>query len=108
MSKEPPGLLTSSLKMDMMHFKDETLRDMRQMHSKLDTKYTKVEETLNENLSKFDLKINSFFFKDLIEAEEQGVLNHKGKGSNNNEEEDEGNDEEIKNINNNQYKYKYN
>ncbi len=54
---------------------------------------------------KFDLKINSFFFKDLIEAEEQGVLNHKGKGSNNNEEEDEGNDEEIKNINNNQYKY---
>ena len=59
MSKEPPGLLTSSLKMDMMHFKDETLRDMRQMHSKLDTKYTKVEETLNENLAKFDLKVKS-------------------------------------------------
>ena len=59
MSKDLPGLSASSLKMDMMHFKDETLRDMRQMHSKLDTKYTKVEETLNENLSKFDLKIKS-------------------------------------------------
>ena len=36
MSKEPPGLLTSSLKMDMMHFKDEILHDMRQNQSKLD------------------------------------------------------------------------
>ena len=66
---------------------------------------------------KFDLKINSFFFKDLIEAEEQGVLNHKEKGYDYNKEEVVvDNDDENKNIIHNNYikhdsvnqKYDYN
>ena len=66
---------------------------------------------------KFDLKINSFFFKDLIEAEEQGVLNHKEKEYDNNKEEVVvDNDDENKNIIHNNYikhdnvnqKYDYN
>ena len=59
MSKDLPGLSASSLKMDMMHFKDEILHDMRQNQTKFDTKYVKIEENLNENLSKFELKIKS-------------------------------------------------
>ena len=57
---------------------------------------------------KFDLKINSFFFKDLIEAEEQGVLNHKEKGYDNNKEEVVvDNDDENKNIIHNSVNQKY-
>ena len=51
---------------------------------------------------KFDLKINSFFFKELKEAEEQGELNNKGDKTNE-ENLDEDENEEENNINN--YKY---
>ena len=54
---------------------------------------------------KFDLKINSFFFKELKEAEEQGELNNKGDKTNE-ENLDEDENEEENNINNiNNYKY---
>ena len=57
MSTELPGLSTMNLKMDMIHFQDETLKNMRQMQSKLDDKYAKSEELLNEKITKFDSKI---------------------------------------------------
>ena len=61
---------------------------------------------------KFDLKINSFFFKELKEAEEQGELNNKGDKTNE-ENLDEDENEEENNINNYKYdndkkKYGYN
>ena len=59
MSTELPGLSTMNLKMDIIHFQDETLKNMRQMQSKLDDKYAKSEELLNEKITKFDLKIKS-------------------------------------------------
>ena len=48
MSKELPGVSTMSLKMDMIHFQDEILRDMRQMQSKLDIKYAKSSDEMIE------------------------------------------------------------
>ena len=53
---------------------------------------------------KFELKINSFTFTELKEAEEQGLLN---KNDNKAEEEnlDEYDDDNDNNINNNNYKY---
>ena len=59
MSKELPGVSTMSLKMDMIHFQDEILRDMRQMQSKLDIKYAKSSDEMIEKLTKYDLKIKS-------------------------------------------------
>ena len=59
MSKELPGLSTMSLKMDMLRFQDEILRDMRQIQSKLEIKYAKADEDINEKLTKFDLKVKS-------------------------------------------------
>ena len=59
-TKELPGLSPMSLKMDMIHFQDELLKDMRQIQTKLEIKYTKSEEYLNESITKFDSKIKSF------------------------------------------------
>ena len=59
MSKELPGVSTMSLKMDMIHFQDEILRDMRQMQSKLDIKYAKSSDEMIEKLTKYDSKIKS-------------------------------------------------
>ena len=59
MSTELPGLSAMNLKMDMVHFQDETLKNIRQMQSKLDNKVSKSEEYINENITKFDLKIKS-------------------------------------------------
>ena len=76
---------------------------------KLDGYYFNVVQIAD---SKFDIKINSFFFKDLKEAEEQGILNKNPKGDKednlDNEEdlnEDNNNDDEEDNINNNNYNY---
>ena len=59
MSVALPGFSPMSLKMDMVHFQDETLKDIRQMQSKLDIKYAKSNEFINENITKFDLKIKA-------------------------------------------------
>lgn len=48
MSKDLPGMSTMSLKMDMLHFQDEILHDMRQIQTKLESKYSKIDEALNE------------------------------------------------------------
>ena len=76
---------------------------------KLDGYYFNVVQIAD---GKFDLKINSFFFKELKEAEEQGELNNKGDKTNE-ENLDEDENEEENNINNYKYdsknkKYGYN
>ena len=70
---------------------------------KLDNYYFNVVQIAD---GKFDIKINSFFFKELIEAEENGELN-KVTGNNNKKEYNEDNyEDEMDNINNNNnYKY---
>ena len=59
MSTDLPGLSVKNLKMDMIQFQDETLKNIRLMQSKLDNKYAKSDEFLNENITKFDLKIKA-------------------------------------------------
>ena len=59
MSVALPGFSPMSLKMDMVHFQDETLKDIRQMQSKLDIKYAKSSDEMIEKLTKYDLKIKS-------------------------------------------------
>ena len=59
MSKELPGVSTMSLKKDMIHFQDEILRDMRQIQSKLDIKYAKSSDEMNEKITEFESKIKS-------------------------------------------------
>ena len=60
MSTELPGLSTMNLKKDMILFLDEALKNIRQMQTKLDDKYSKANELLKENIFKFDLKIKYF------------------------------------------------
>ena len=60
MTTEFPGLSTMNLRKDMIKFQDETLKNIREMQSKLDKKYEKSDESLKENLLKFDLKIKNF------------------------------------------------
>ena len=59
MNANVPGFSPMSLKMDIIHFQDETLKNIRIMQSKLDHKYEKSDEYLNENITKFDLKIKA-------------------------------------------------
>ena len=60
MTTELPGLSTMNLRKDMIKFQEETLKNIREMQSKLDKKYEKSDESLKENLLKFDLKIKNF------------------------------------------------
>ena len=55
-----PGTSASSIKMDLLVFKDDILKDFRTIQMSLDEKYTKADEYLNERINKFDLKIKSF------------------------------------------------
>ena len=59
MSTDLPGLSAMNLKKEIIQFQDETLKNIRQMQNKLDDKYTKSDEYLNEKITKFDLKIKS-------------------------------------------------
>ena len=58
MSTDLPGLSAMNLKKDIIQFQDETLKNIRQMQYKLDDKYAKSDQYLNEKITKFDLKIN--------------------------------------------------
>jgi len=55
-----PGTSPNSIKMDLLMFKDDILKDFRTIQLSLDEKYTKVDQFLNEKINKFDLKIKSF------------------------------------------------
>ena len=59
-AKDVPGLSPISLRKDLIHFQDETLKDIREMQSKLDLRYAKSDELLNEKITKYDQKIKAF------------------------------------------------
>ena len=60
--KETPDFLKASIniKMDMVRFKDDILKDIRSVQTSLDNKYLKADELLKERINHFELKINSF------------------------------------------------
>ena len=49
-----------SIKMDLLFFKDDILKDTRSIHKSLDIKYMKVEDNLNLKINSFESKINLF------------------------------------------------
>ena len=55
-----PGTSSNSIKMDLLMFKDDILKDFRTIQISLDEKYAKADEYLSEKINKFDLKIKSF------------------------------------------------
>ena len=60
MSTDFPGLSTMNLRKDLINFQDETLKNIREIQSKLENKYAKSDELLKENITKFDLKMKIF------------------------------------------------
>ena len=58
--EEVPGTSKQSIKMDILMFKDDILKDMREIQRKLDAKYFKSEENLNMKITKFETKISIF------------------------------------------------
>lgn len=54
------GITSKSIKMDLLRFKDDFLQDLKLMDNKLNKKYSSIEESLNEKINKFELKIKSF------------------------------------------------
>ena len=58
--KEIPGLSPASIKMDLLRFKDDILKDIRTVQSSLDDKYLQVDEFIKGRIENFELKINSF------------------------------------------------
>ena len=49
-----------NLKIDLIHFKEDILRDVRLIKLSLTEKYSILEEKLKEKINKFDLTIKSF------------------------------------------------
>ena len=54
------GTSPNSIKMDLLMFKDDILKDFRKIQMQLDEKYAKSDEYIREKINKFDLRINSF------------------------------------------------
>ena len=54
------GVSSKSIKMDLLRFKDDILKDMKKMENRLNKKYLNIEESINEKINTFELKINSF------------------------------------------------
>ena len=50
---------SKNMKMDLLRFKDDILKDIRVIELGLNKKYLKIEESVKEKISKFDLKIAS-------------------------------------------------
>lgn len=60
MNKENITELSSkNMKMDLLRFKDDILKDMRTIEIGLNKKYFKIEESITEKINKFELKIGS-------------------------------------------------
>ena len=55
-----PGTSSKSIKMDLIRFKDDILKDMRIIQISLNDKYSKVEDYLKGRINKFELKIGVF------------------------------------------------
>ena len=60
MNEGIPGLSHQSIKMDILMFKDDILKDMRGIQRTLDSKYIKTEDNLNMKINKFESKIKIF------------------------------------------------
>ena len=52
-------IYSKNMKMDLLRFKDDILKDIRVIELGLNKKYLKIEESVKEKISKFDLKIAS-------------------------------------------------
>ena len=57
---EIPGVAPTSIKMDLIRFKNDILRDIRTVQICLDDKYIKADDFLKERITNFEIKINSF------------------------------------------------
>ena len=57
---EIPGTSPVSIKMDLVRFKDEIIKDMRSAQKSLDDKYIKADDFLKQKITQFENKINSF------------------------------------------------
>ena len=55
-----PELSQKNLKIDLIHFKEDILGDVRLIKLSLTEKYSILEEKLKEKINKFDLTIKSF------------------------------------------------
>lgn len=53
------GTSFKNIKMDLLRFKDDILKDMRNIDIKLNKKYLNIEEEIKEKINKFELKIGS-------------------------------------------------
>ena len=53
------GTTSKGIKMDLLRFKDDILKDMRNIELRLNKKYLKVEESIKEKIASFELKISS-------------------------------------------------
>ena len=60
MNEGIPGLSHQSIKMYILMFKDDILKDMRGIQRTLDSKYIKTEDNLNMKINKFESKIKIF------------------------------------------------
>lgn len=56
---EIPGISPGSIKMDLVRFKNDILKDFRSIQFSLDDKYLKADQFLNERITQFEVKINS-------------------------------------------------
>ena len=54
------GLSPKNIKMDLLLFKDDILKDIRNIQKSLDSKYLKAEENLTSKITKFESKISIF------------------------------------------------
>ena len=57
---EIPGISPGNITMDLVRFKNDILKDIRAFELSLNDKYLKAGDYIKENISKFELKINSF------------------------------------------------
>ena len=59
-SENIPDFPQKNIKIDLLHFKDDILKDVRSMKSSLTEKYTILEANLKEKINHFDLTIKTF------------------------------------------------
>jgi hypothetical protein len=59
-NEDVPGASHQSIKMDLLMFKDEILKDMRSIQRTLDAKYIKVGDNISSKISTFESKISIF------------------------------------------------
>ena len=53
------GTSSKNIKMDLLRFKDDILKDMRNIDIILNKKYLNIEEEIKEKINKFELKVGS-------------------------------------------------